>query len=180
MAGTPKDSVTLKAVMMGSGYSIPEGKGDQSFNALIEGGTVATPTAEIADNKVVLACATEGATILYTTDGSTPGYGSSVYSEPLNVSAGATVKAIGVKSGDVNSEVLSFPVTKVATPSITIASHSATITCATEGAAIKYKINSGEWTDYTAAVTTEANDVVTAVATKAGMLDSEEATATDE
>jgi hypothetical protein len=75
--------------------------------------TVATPTADpaagaVADEATVtLATATAGATIYYTTDGSTPTTGSMVYSEALVISIAVTIKAIAVKAGMANSAVLS-------------------------------------------------------------------------
>lgn len=117
MAGTTKDSVTLKEVMIGSGYSIPEGKGNLSFNALIEGTGPTTETCEdpeatpaagavASGTTVTLTAGTEGSTILYTTDGSEPGYGASVYSAPIEITAATTIKAVAVKSGCYNSETI--------------------------------------------------------------------------
>jgi hypothetical protein len=74
--------------------------------------TVATPTADpvagaVADESTVtLACTTAGATIYYTNDGSAPTSGSMVYSTPLVISYATTIKAIAVKAGMANSNVL--------------------------------------------------------------------------
>ena len=54
---------------------------------------------------VTISSATTGATIYYTTDGSTPTTSSSVYSTSLNISSTTTVKAIAAKSGMANSDV---------------------------------------------------------------------------
>jgi hypothetical protein len=54
---------------------------------------------------------TAGATIRYTLDGSAPGAASPVYSKPLSVPAGATVKAVGFKSGLKASAVSSWTYT---------------------------------------------------------------------
>ena len=51
--------------------------------------------------------ATVGATIYYTTNGTTPTTGSAVYSGPVSVSASETLEAIAVASGDTNSSVAS-------------------------------------------------------------------------
>lgn len=56
---------------------------------------------------VTISCATSGATIYYTTDGTTPDTLSSVYSTPINISETTTVKAIAMKEGLDNSEVAS-------------------------------------------------------------------------
>ena len=56
---------------------------------------------------VTLACATEGADIYYTLDGSEPTALATKYTAPFSVSATTTVKAIAIKSGLDNSEVVS-------------------------------------------------------------------------
>ena len=78
-----------------------------------EGGTqtVATPTFSPAAGtyseaqNVTISCATSGATIHYTTDGSTPTTNSPTYSSAIPVSSTTTIKAIAVKSGMNNSSV---------------------------------------------------------------------------
>ncbi len=71
-----------------------------------------------ADSKIELACATEGASIYYTIDGTEPSTSSNLYSAPFSLSAAATVKAIAVKEGLTNSSVASadftFPVANIA------------------------------------------------------------------
>ena len=73
--------------------------------------TVGTPTFSLeegtyyAAQSVSITCATEGATIHYTTNGDTPDENSAVYSTPITVDETMTIKAIAVKSGMTNSEV---------------------------------------------------------------------------
>lgn len=69
-----------------------------------------TPFAEYTD---VVISAQIGATIHYTTDGSTPTEASPVYSEPIHLTAGATIKAIAVVGG-VSSGVVTKVFTKQA------------------------------------------------------------------
>lgn len=75
-------------------------------------GQVETPTATpaagavAAGTEVSLASATNGATIYYTTDGSTPDTTSDVYKGPIAVSSAVTIKAIAVKEGMDGSAVL--------------------------------------------------------------------------
>ncbi len=64
-----------------------------------EAGTYTDP------QNVTINCATEDATIFYTTDGTTPDFFSHIYSEPLNITETTTVKAIAVKAGFADSEV---------------------------------------------------------------------------
>ena len=67
--------------------------------------TVAAPTFSPAGGtytsaqNVTISTTTAGATIYYTTDGSTPSSNSAVYSEPIAVSSYTVVKAIAVKDG---------------------------------------------------------------------------------
>lgn len=61
---------------------------------------------------VTMSCATEGATIKYTDDGSTPTSASSTYSSAITVSATKTIKAIAIKTGYANSAVASATYTK--------------------------------------------------------------------
>ncbi len=73
--------------------------------------TVAAPTFSPAPGRyttaqsVTLSTATAGASIRYTTDGSTPQANSPLYSGPINVSANTTVKAMAMRSGFTNSSV---------------------------------------------------------------------------
>jgi len=56
---------------------------------------------------VTLSTVTSGATIRYTTDGSTPTANSSVYASPFQLTTSATVRALGIKSGVTDSTVTS-------------------------------------------------------------------------
>lgn len=75
--------------------------------------TCATPKATPAAGSyegtqtVKLECDTEGADIYYTTDGSTPTADSTKYTTTISVAASGTIKAIAIKEGYYNSEVLS-------------------------------------------------------------------------
>jgi hypothetical protein len=73
-----------------------------------KGGSYSTP------QQVTISCATQGATIHYTTDGTTPTTASPIFSSPINVSTSTTIKALAAKTGMDNSAiataVYSFPV----------------------------------------------------------------------
>jgi hypothetical protein len=77
------------------------------------GGTVATPTFSPAAGtytsaqSVAISTATTGATIHYTTDGSTPTASSPTYASPVSVASSLTLKAIAMKSGMTDSAVAS-------------------------------------------------------------------------
>lgn len=62
--------------------------------------------AVIAGTKVSIATTTEGASIHYTVDGTEPTADSALYTEPIEVSEAMTIKAIAVKEGAENSEVV--------------------------------------------------------------------------
>lgn len=82
---------------------------------------VATPTFSpaagsfINEKSVTVNCATPGATIRYTTDGSTPTASSAIYSAPITITQTTTIKAYAVKDGMPDSEVASATYTKSVT-----------------------------------------------------------------
>lgn len=75
--------------------------------------TVATPTFSpeagtyFSAQSVTISCATNGATIYYTTDGSDPDENSSVYSSAINVSSTTTIKAMATATGYNDSPISS-------------------------------------------------------------------------
>ena len=88
---------------VGAIFYMEEGGGQQE--------TVATPTFAPAtgtyfeSQSVTIACATEGATIRYTTDGSDPTESSELYSSALTISETTTVKAKAFKIGYLASNI---------------------------------------------------------------------------
>ena len=85
--------------------------------------TVAAPTFTPASGTyyeaqtVTISCATEDATIYYTTDGSDPTEASLEFSAPLTISETITVKAIAMKEGYNNSNIASATYTIAEAPS---------------------------------------------------------------
>lgn len=63
---------------------------------------VEQPVITCSDNKVAISCGTEGASIVYSTDGSEP---SIPYTEPFSITETCTVKAKASKEGMVDSDV---------------------------------------------------------------------------
>jgi predicted small lipoprotein YifL len=154
---------------------------------------VATPTANPAEGVVAsgtaitLTTATEGAAIYYTVNGSTPTSSSIAYSETSKPTVRAnptTIKAIAVKSGMVNSDVLTASYTiegMVVTPTASPAAGEValdteiTLTTATEGAAIYYTVNGSDPTSSSTAYSdgkpkvTANPTTIKAIAVKSGM-----------
>ena len=161
-------------------------------------GTVATPSISPAlgiyttAQSVSLSTSTPGATIRYTTDGSTPSetFGT-VYSSPFTVSASATVKAIAYKSTWADSALASATYTitgTVATPTISpvagtyTSAQSVTISTSTSGASIRYTTDGTtpsetHGTVYSGAVSVASTQTVNAIAYLANWADSAVASA---
>jgi len=133
---------------------------------------------------------TAGATIRYTTDGSTPtATNGTVYTEPFTLSATKTVKAIAYKVGIADSDIVTalftiniLPTNMVAAPTFTPApgtyssAQTVTLSSTTNGATIKYTTN-GNTPDsssstYTGPITVSSTITIKAYAFKAEMTDS--------
>ena len=119
--------------------------------------TVAAPTITRAGNNISLATSSVGATIYYTTDGSTPTSSSTAYSGPFSIEAlsfPVTIKAIAIRNGNnssVTTETYSSPACEM--PQISISTTGAvTISCPTEGATIRYTTNGTDPTESTGTV----------------------------
>ncbi|HEX3133095.1 MAG TPA: chitobiase/beta-hexosaminidase C-terminal domain-containing protein, partial [Planctomycetota bacterium] len=152
------------------------------------GGTVTS------GQSVTLTSATSGATIRYTTDGSTPNGSSAVYASALIISATTTLRTYASKSGMSDSAVVSAaftvaaPPAAVATPVFSPAGgavpsgQSVTISSATSGAAIRYTTDGSTPTAassaYTTALIISATMTLRAYASKSGMSDSAVVSAT--
>ena len=140
--------------------------------------------------EVTISCATDGAKIYYTTDGTEPTASSTEYTAAISVTEAVTLKAIAVKDGMNDSAVASVSYTikgTVATPEFSVESGAVdsgtevTITCATEGAKIYYTTDGSEptasSTEYTTAISVIAAVTLKAISVKDGMNDSTVASA---
>lgn len=144
-----------------------------------------------AGTKVKLTCATSGAKIYYTTDGSTPSASNgTLYSTEIEPTNGMTLKAIAVLEDHKDSEVLSIKYTitvpTVATPKFSkkgeVESGTVvTITCDTADAKIYYTVDgstpSASSTEYTTGIEITSAMTIKAIAVKAGYTDSAVASA---
>ncbi len=143
---------------------------------------------------VSLSDSTSGATIYYTTNGSTPTTSSTVYSGAIAVSSGTvTIEALGAKSGDNNSSVASATYTissvaTVATPTFSPAggtytsTQSVSLSDSTSGATIYYTTNgttpTTSSTVYSGAIAVSSTTTIEAIAVKSGDNNSSVASAT--
>ena len=92
-----------------------------------------------ATSKVSITSATEGSTIYYTTDGTTPTASSTEYSGPFSLSSATTLKAIAINSDYEPSTVTESALSQVATPTIqNNGSNAISITTTTSDATIYY------------------------------------------
>lgn len=152
------------------------------------------PTFSLAEGEydvtksVELSCTTDGATIYYTINGTTPTAGSIEYTGPISISSTTTVKAVAIKSGLSNSDVVSATYTlKVATPIFSLAegeydaTQSVELLCATDGATIYYTTDEKTPTtsslEYTGAIPVSSIMTIKAIAVKEGLSNSSVASA---
>jgi hypothetical protein len=149
-------TVTIKAMALKAGLT--DSPVASATYTIVYAQTVATPTYSpvagtySADQAVTISCATSGATIHYTTDGSIPTAASVVYTGPISVAGNGvtvTIKAMALKAGLTDSAVATATYTivytqVVATPTFSpaagtySANQAVTISCATSGATIYY------------------------------------------
>jgi hypothetical protein len=158
--------------------------------------TVAAPTFSVQGKayatwqSVILSDATKGATIYYTTDGSTPTASSSNYWEPIYVGHTQTIKAIaivGTSSSAVITATYTIGASAAAAPTFSVAAgtyktaQSVSITDATSGATIYYTTNgttsTTSSTKYTGAITVSSTATIEAIAVATGYTNSPVATA---
>ena len=150
----------------------------------------ATPTFSVAQGtyntaqSVTLSCGTAGATIKYTTNGDDPDADhGTVYNGAITVDKDMVIKAYAYKDGMEDSDVaVAAYVLKPKTPVISGEAQfwgttEVSITCATDGAAVYYKINDGAETLYENPFTIDATANIKAVAKMTNWTNSEEVTA---
>jgi len=151
------------------------------------------PGTYIAPQYVTITCSAPGATIYYTTNGSTPSSSSELYTAPVLLIADNTtvLKSIAVRNGWTNSNVTSGVYTvnspqPVATPVFSpaegmfTAPQSISISCATNGATIRYTTDGSEPAsnsdEYIAPINIGTSTVIKAKGFSPGYLDSQIAT----
>jgi hypothetical protein len=161
-------------------------------------GTVATPIFLVTAGtyttaqSVTISDATVGASIYYTTNGSTPTASSTLYSGPITVGASETVNAIGVDSGDISSAVATAayvinlaPPANTPTFSVAAGTYTApqlvTLSDSTTGAAIYYTADGSTPTAisnlYVGPIAVSKTETLNAIAIATGFSNSAVATA---
>jgi hypothetical protein len=158
---------------------------------------VATPVSSPAGGTymnsvtVTITDATPGATIHYTTDGSTPTAASTAYTGPIPVTQTTTIKAMAAASGMADSDVATAAYTiqqQAALPVLSpaggtyISSVTVTISDSTPGASIYYTIDGStpttNSTPYSGPIPVAQTKTVKAIAAATGMFQSDVASAT--
>jgi hypothetical protein len=183
---TVSSSQTLYAVAGGTGFN---DSSVVSASYVIQS-SVSTPTfspaagAYTSAQSVTISNATSGATIYYTTNGTTPTTSSTEYTSPITVGSTETLEAIAVATGDNDSAVASAAYTvasslpSVSTPTFSPAAgaytsaQSVTISDATSGATIYYTTNgttpTTSSTKYTGPITVSSTETLEAIAVATG------------
>lgn len=148
-------------------------------------------TFHFSDNHVILSCATEGAAIHYTLDGTDPNANSAVYGEPITISSDTTVRAYASRTNYFDSAVVSLDLfrewLKLSPPTFTPTSFSGgsvlvAISNDTEGATIRFARDGADLTSagtvYTAPIHVIGETEFIAQATQYDYLDSDVVTQT--
>jgi hypothetical protein len=181
---TVDESETVQAIAVATGF-VPSSVASAAYGV---GPLAATPVISPAGGTyasaqtVTISDSTPGATIYYTTNGTTPGIGSTVYSGPITVSANETVQAIAAAPSYSNSSVgiaaFTINIAQTAQPTFTPAggtyatTQTVTISDATPGALIYYTTNgttpTAASTLYSGPITVSATETVQAIALSAG------------
>ncbi|MDE6002083.1 MAG: chitobiase/beta-hexosaminidase C-terminal domain-containing protein [Prevotella sp.] len=176
-----KGNCTVKAIAIKNGYEDSE-----IATYEIDWLNVEKPVFSLNENTLTITSDTKGASIYYTVDGKTTPSATkgTLYTAPIELKGNCVVKAIAVKNGYEDSEVVTYEVDwfKVEKPTFSLNENVLTITSETEGASIYYTLgaesvpSATRGTLYTAPVELKGNNVVKAIAVKDGYKDSEIAT----
>jgi len=179
------DAVTIKAIGIKTNYT-DSAIMSEAYTIAQVATPVANPVSSaVEDNSTVtLTCGTSGATMYYTTDGSTPDAGDTQYTVPISITDAVTIKAIGIKTNYTDSAIMSeaYTILQVATPvgdldAGAVEDNSVlTLTCSTSGATMYYTTDgstpdSGD-TQYTTPITITDACTVKAIGIKANYTDS--------
>jgi len=130
---TVSSTETLEAIAVAKGDT-NSAVASAAYTITVSQPSVSTPTfspaagAYNSAQSVTISDATSGATIYYTTNGSTPTTSSTMYTGPVTVSSTEMLEAIAVATGDANSAVASAAYTINALPNFTLGASAASLT----------------------------------------------------
>ncbi len=166
-------NVTVKAIAYAAGYYPSAVNTYQASEFQCE-----APEFVFENLSLMINCATDGATIYYTTDGTIPTTASNTYNEPIALTTDCTVRAIAVRQGWTASEVSQFVFVAadytVATPVVSRSGSYITLSTTTEGAQIFYNTSGEQATEndilYTEPFIPSANGILHIVAIAPGLL----------
>ena len=143
---------------------------------------VSTPTFSPAagavayNSSVSISCATDDATIHYTTNGTDPTSSSATYTSPIAITAATTIKAIAVKDGLTDSEIgtASYTIAAPAAPTFNVSSGTipaGTKVTITGTGTIRYTTNGTDPTSSTGTVYSEPVEINSSCTLKAICVD---------
>ena len=160
---------------------------DMSLAAITLALSVAAPTFSVAEGEyssaqnVVMSCATDGAVIYYTTDGTKPNSTSSVYSSAVPITETTTLKAIAI-ADEIESAVTTavYTINRPVAPAFDVpegafdAAFDLHLTTETDGATIYYTTDGSNPTNASTAYSTKiaipaATTTIKAIAVKNGL-----------
>jgi hypothetical protein len=177
---TPTGSYPLAITLSGGGI-----QQTRTLNLVVGRAAVATPVFSPSTGRytsalsVTITDATPGASIYYSTNGTTPTTASSLYTGPIAVTSTETLKAIAAESGYSNSGVATATFTIAAAvpvfspkPATYTSTQSVTISDSTAGANIYYTTDGTTPTTssnlYTGPITVSSTETVKAIAAASG------------
>ncbi len=181
-------NVTVKAIAVKNEVSSAVASATYTYK------NIASPMFAIASGSTVLygesvgiSCATDGAEVYYTTNGDTPTSASTKYTAPIVLTEATTIKAIAINGGDESEVVSATYSVKATVPTFSIAegiyntTQSVSLGSTTDGATIYYTIDGSNPTSsstvYSTAIDVTTSTTIKAIAIKAGLTDSEIASA---
>jgi hypothetical protein len=182
-------TTTINAIAAGGGYS-PSVLASGIYSIVTAMPSFSPPPATYnTPQSVTLTDSTPGATIYYTTNGSTPTAASTPYTGPIPVSTTTTIKAIAVGGSGVSSVVTATYAFTTAAPTFSLATwvsystpQSVTLTDSTPGATIYYTTNGSTpttaSTPYTGPIPVSTTTTINAIAAVGGAGPSAVASAT--
>lgn len=187
--GEPGEKITIMAIALADGTEKTTSFATFTYTIMdkLSAPTASVPNGAVFTRESVVALTAETGRIYYTTDGTEPSAGSSLYRNGIEIDKAVTIKAIAVEDDYQQSDVSTFTygfASQVETPVASYASGElemgmqVTFTSATEGASIYYRTDGTEPDDseqsilYTGPITVNKAANFKVIAVKEHMQDS--------